>query len=153
MAHIVRALHEANAYRLARLAELIVASSPSANRMILGGGSGIEDETEAIDAIRAAVAPLPLSRADDEHLSMRGAAMFALVAAGNPADRTHADRRLRQLSEMVAARATPVAAEAHLRETYGALYRRWLAWMETVLPPMETPGGSTLEDGDGGSRG
>jgi hypothetical protein len=106
--------------------------------------------------------PLPLYRADDEHLSLRGAAMFAIVAAGELPGETPeggapaggaGDERLRQLGEMVAARATPVAVEAPLRETYGRLYRRWLAWMESILPPGETRQGSTDDAGKGGYQG
>jgi sugar (pentulose or hexulose) kinase len=165
MDHIIRAFHEANAYRLARLTELIVASSTSATRMILGGGTGVDGEAGAIDAIRAAVVPLPLYRADDEHLSLRGAAMFAIVAAhasaegawgkdgGEEGDFPDAEARdglLRQLSEMVAARATPVAGDAVTRKSYGELYRRWLAWMESILPPGDARRGSATGEADGG---
>ena len=128
-AHLVRALLEAQSYRVRMLVAPLVDGEC---RLVFGGGN----TGGALDALRAAVLPLPLARRRELELSLCGAAMFALALHEGEADRARADERLDEFGRAAAADSEPVEPLAG-RDAYDRLFARWSQKIAPLLTLSE----------------
>ena len=150
-AHIERAIVEANAFRLAVLAEMVAGAAADGDsadtsdvvsnvgpagtppfEILLGGGSS----RVTVNGIRAAVLPYPVRLLSDPELSLVGCAMFGIAAlagkggtTGSAAPVSRAEARLRELAGLVRSQAQPLSVNPGMKDRYRPVYACWRAWI------------------------
>ena len=121
--HLVRALHEGNAFALRDVMQAMTSAGASPERIICVGGGA---RSKVLRSIRADVTGLPVSRCEDVETTARGAAILAAVGAGlhrsvASASKAMASPAVDEIQPDESRHEVYVQVHARYRELYAAL--------------------------------
>jgi xylulokinase len=123
--HLVRALHEGNAFALRDVLQAMTAAGATPKRIVCVGGGA---RSKVLRSIRADVTGLPVSRCEDVETTARGAAILAAFGAG-----LH-----RSVASACAAMASPAVDEIQPDESrhvmYGQVHARYRELYAALKP-------------------
>jgi xylulokinase len=138
--HMVRALHEGNAFALRDVMQAMTSAGATPKRIICVGGGA---RSKLLRSIRADVTGLPVSRCEDVETTARGAAILAAFGAG-----LH-----RSIASACTAMASPAVDEIQPDDLRHALYiqvhGRYRALYAALKPLFATTSNSELASGQG----